>query len=166
MKNKNKLIGREYFVPIVVTLLFLSPLLFLKTGPRFFYFILAGAMGWGIGVYLVFSLKEKREKKREKRIFLSEAAIWSYVVLYWLISLFLDYQWLNREYLLSFLLKNLLGCFWLFLIGIKGVQTKQLSLRGFPLTKRASVVHGVLMIILSLLILFSNPLIKIFGGLN
>jgi|SRR3989344_8371194 len=162
--KRNKLVGKEYLVPIVITLLFISPAIFIKTGPRLWYGILAGAIGWGLGRYIILTL---RRKKKEKKRFISNPAIWIYVALYLLVSLYLDSVWLNKEFLLYFLLKNvIIGCFWLLHAGLVIIQTKKMWLSGFPLTKKASVVYGILMVIISLLILFTRPLISIFGGLN
>ena len=167
MKSKNnKLVGREHILPIVLTILFISPAIFIKTGPRFFYFILAGAIGWAIGKYIILSLKEQKAKSKEKRIFLRELAIWIYFVLYLIIALFVDYNLLNKEFILDFLLKNVFIGGFMFLQGLFGIQTKKAWLGGFPLTKKASVIYAIIAVLFSLIILFARPLISIFGGMS
>src|SRR3989344_8570701 len=163
MKSKNnKLVGKEYLVPIVITLLFISPAFFVDNGSKFWYFIISSLTGLGLGRNLIFWLKtENRNQKTEKK-FLSNFAIGIYIYIYIFVAFFIDYNLIKENFILPFLLKNIfIGCIWFFYSGLKGIQTKQLWQRGFPLTKKASVIYGILMVIFSLIILFARPLISI-----
>jgi len=155
-EKKQRVNWKEKIFVVVLTFVFILPAIIIKDGPRFLYTVLAGVIGWSVGKEIIWYINKdkKRKKEQNKNIWLRNPAISAYVLIYIVFSIIIDFEFF-KIYFLTFLLKMMFGSYTLY-IGLKSIQTKKAWLRGFPLTKKDSVLMGVLLIIISLLVLLSK----------
>ena len=156
--TKEQLMMREKIIVTIITIIFVSPAFFVQEGPRLFYGLFVGAIGWAIGKKIVLYLR-KKERKKKAHPLLSNSAIFIYVLIYIILLVMIDLKYLQNKFLL-YLLKIILITYFLLYGGLKSMQTKKGWIRGFPLTKRAALVTGIIEVMIAILLLLWGILIR------
>jgi hypothetical protein len=145
---------KERIIIAVFTIIFISPVFIVQGGPRIFYGVFVGAIGFAIGRKIVFYKRKKGKKEKRKKVhpLLSNFAIFNYVLVYVILSFIIDFKFL-QEKLLLYWFKIIFSAYILFYSGLKQIQDKKGWLWGFPLTKKAALIYGILGVISALILM-------------
>ncbi len=151
---KEQLTMKEKIIIFITTIIFISPAFFVQEGPRFLYALLAGVTGWSIGKRILFYLKTKRNKLIDvNNRLLNNLAIRVYIIAYVILSIIIDFKFLQAKFLL-YLLKIIISTDRFLYYGLIGLRTKKMYLRGGQMSKKLSVMNAIILILLAILSLF------------
>ncbi|MEK6953027.1 MAG: hypothetical protein AABX29_08490 [Nanoarchaeota archaeon] len=170
MKNNKKFNG--IFLKLALALVLIGfinwPFLLSKPKINWVYILFGFVVGWSIGTEIVNGIFEKRNIRKteysKNGIFLSYPAIFIYVSTYIIIFVMIHRRFFAESF--SFFISlTIFSSYFLFYWGLKIIKTRKGGGWG-PLTGKSAVIEGIFVIILSLLILISRPLMKLFEMVN
>ena len=145
---------------IVIALFFICsvfPIIIIE-GFKILPIILVGVIALSLGnrfhSYII-----NKEKHKKYPFLLSNLVILIYVLFYIFLTVIIDFSLFKTGFTLIYT-KMILGFYILFL-GLEGIRTKKMHYGMGLMTKKQSVIFGVIDIIISLVILFAGPLIKL-----
>ena len=148
MRSKKETGWQGKIIPLAVALVFISPAFFIDEGPRIAYILLMGYIGFLFGRGFVSCLRKGK----------IDFSILAYLSLYILAFIIIDFNFSQRIFiekgLLTFLFWIILGS-WFFYIGVEGIRSKQILVRGFLFSHEGTIFFSILTVLFSLFILIS-----------